>query len=579
MKDIHTIDTDVLIIGAAIAGIRAAIAAHDQGAKVTLVNKGCFGRDGASTWMAGHGYSVALYPPDSLDTHIKDAIRAGKYLNNQELVSTFLGATPQGGKELSRWGTGFLKDDKGSFKQIMLPGHTYPRSLITPMSALYPGPQSSRSLTSQVRQRKIDVVEDLFITDLLTRDGSVVGAVGIDLTNGEITAFQAKCTMLATGGFSNCYRLSTNGTSATGDGQAMAFRAGARLMDMEFQQFMPAAGLWPPSIQGSLTPYGMLVVLYGHYLNDQGERFMERYYPATKDWATRQETARAIANEVRVGMGSTHGGAFLTFKHQPRNLINRYLESNQEDPVVRKLRTSGIDLHQDAFEVGPHAHYAQGGCRINKKCETSLDGLYAVGEVASGLDGADRLAGNALPFCMAMGIIGGKEAAIKASTSQLPGFDEGLLGELRDQAYVSLERKGGIRPSSVKKKIHDILGRYASFYREEEGLKKGLEEITSVRENDIPELSISNKSRTFNLEWVEALEVRNMTDVAEMILRSAFMRTETRGAHERSDYPEEDPQWCKNIILQKVEDKVELSTEPVVFSYIKPEEVKQHENR
>jgi fumarate reductase (CoM/CoB) subunit A len=570
MKKYAVEKTDVLIIGAAIAGIRAAIEAHDQGAQVTILNKGSFGRDGASTWMAGYGFAAALYPPDSLETHIQDTLKAGKFLNNQEAVQTWLALTPQGANEMSKWGTRFEKESKGRFKQIILPGHSYPRSLITRMSALYPGPQYSRALTTQARRREIKVVRDLFVTDLICQDGQVAGAAAIDLADGSFRIFQAKTTMLATGGFSACFPLHTNGTGATGDGQAMALRAGAKLMDMEFQQFMPAAGLWPPSIQGSLTPYGMLVSLYGHYLNDQGERFMERYYPKTKDWATRQETARAIANEVRVGLGSPHGGAFLTFKHQPRNILNRYLDVNENDPVVRKLRASKIDLHYDAFEVAPHAHYSQGGCWVNPKCETSLERLYAIGEVASGQDGADRLAANALAFCFSMGIVGGKGAALKAKSSDFLEIEEDHLAALEKEAYAPLNRQKGVQPKEIKNKIFELLKVHGSFYRNQQGLEQGIKEITAIRQNQLAGLSTANKDKKYNIEWVEALEIRNSVDIAEALFRSAEMRKESRGAHERSDYPDEDSSWLKNIIIQKSGDQMELHTEPVRFSYMKP---------
>jgi fumarate reductase (CoM/CoB) subunit A len=570
MKKYEAEQTDVLIIGAAIAGIRAAIEAHDQGASVTILNKGSFGRDGASTWMAGYGFAAALYPPDSLETHIQDTLTAGKFLNNQEAVQTWLALTPQGASEMSKWGSRFEKESKGRFKQIILPGHSYPRSLITRMSALYPGPQYSRALTTQARRRKIKVIRDVFVTDLICQDGGVAGAVAIDLSDGSFRVFKAKTTMLATGGFSACFPLHTNGTGATGDGQAMALRAGARLMDMEFQQFMPAAGLWPPSIQGSLTPYGMLVSLYGHYLNDQGERFMERYYPKTKDWATRQETARAISNEVRVGLGSPHGGAFLTFKHQPRNILNRYLDVNENDPVVRKLKASEIDLHQDAFEVAPHAHYSQGGCWVNPKCETSLERLYAIGEVASGQDGADRLAANALAFCFSMGIVGGKGAALKAKSSDFLEIEEDQLAALEKEAYASLNRRKGMQPQEIKNKVFELLKVHGSFSRNQQGLEQGIREITDIRQNQLTDLSTANKNKKYNIEWVEALEIRNSVDIAETLFRSAEMRKESRGAHERSDYPDEDPNWLKNIIIQKSGDRMELHTEPVRFSYMKP---------
>ncbi|MFC1964371.1 FAD-binding protein, partial [Chloroflexota bacterium] len=224
------------------------------------------------------------------------------------------------------------------------------------------------------------------------------------------------------------------------------------------------------------------------------------------------------------------------------------------------------------FEVSSGAHYTQGGCWVNEKCHTSLKGLYAIGETASGLDGADRMAGNALPFCMGMGIIAGKEAALEARSAVIPQVDRTQVEKLKEEALAPLLRGEGAGPLEIKETIQKNMEAHAQFFRNENGLRDGLKAVDEIREKSLPNLAVSARNRRYNLEWVDALEVRNMVDIAEMTFRSALMRTESRGAHERADYPEEKHEWLKNIILQKVKGEMALSTQPVALPYYKPEE-------
>lgn len=571
MTEAKELQTDVLIIGGGMAGMRAAIEAHDRGAKATLVNKGAFGRDGGATWMAGAGYETALYPPDSVEQHIRDTILASRFLANQKIVTTVLKLSPQSVRELAKWGVRYVKDSKGRLEQWQMPGHRFMRSMRTTTG--HPGPFFSRALRDQIRRRDIQVIEDVFTTDLLKKGDTVVGAVGIDLRDGEFRVMKAKSTILATGGAAACYNLNSNGNATLGDGMGMAYRAGGKLMDMEFHQFTPGFVIWPPNIAGSDT-YKVLTVIYGYLLNRQGERFMHRYYPETMEWSRREQVARSIYAEVRARKGSPHGGVYLSIAHQPRNLLDAFLEFHKTDSVIKRIQESGIDLHHDAFEVGAPAHYTQGGCWVNEQCETSLDGLYAIGEVAGGLDGADRLGGNALPYCMGMGVISGRQAARRAQAIGRLEIDEGQMEELRKETFEPLERTQGVSPLEIKKKIRDNMEEYAKFFRNREGLETGLKVVKEIREKSLPNLWVSAKNKRYNLDWVEAMEVRNMTNVAEMTFRSALMRTESRGAHERSDYPKEDPGWLKNIIIQKIKGEMTFTTQPVEFTYYRPEDLK-----
>jgi succinate dehydrogenase/fumarate reductase flavoprotein subunit len=567
----EAVETDVLVIGGGIAGIRAAIEAHDAGAGVVLANKGCFGRDGAAVWMAGWGFQAALYPPDSVEQHIEDTIRGGHFLSNQELVKTFLALAPQALEEISKWGMRLAKDGKRLI-QTRLPGETYGRSIQHVHCGKMLGAEYRKVLPRQVTRRThIRILEDLFFVDLLTNDGEVAGAVGIDILRGVPVVVNARATILATGGYMGCYNFTTASSTATGDGHGAAYRAGAAMTGMEFVQFMPTTTLFPDVLRGDMFAYGLLNNLYAIFYNSLGERFMEKYYPKEKDWATREAAARAIAKEVREGRGSPHGGAYLSMRHLPRNLLNEYLERNRDSEFLRSLEKIGFDLREDALEVGPAVHYVQGGCWIDERCRTDLDRLYAVGEIGSGgKDGADRLAGNSLPFCMAMGYVAGKDAAERAKGSPMPELDGSQAERIIEKRMLPLEREEGVKPREVKEKVRENLQRHGAFRRNARDLGQGIREIEEIRENLLPRLSTRVKGKRFNREWVDALEAENMVDVAEMVLRSVLMREESRGLHEREDFPLADPKWLKHIIIKKVDGKMDFSTRPVTFPYLKP---------
>lgn len=562
---------DVLVIGGGIAGIRAAIEAQDNGVRVVLANKGSFGRDGAAVWMAGDGFQAALYPPDSLDQHIEDTIRGGHFLNNQVLVKKFLSYAPQAVEEISKWGVRLAKDaDK--FKQARLPGETYPRSIHHVHFGKMLGAEYRKALPRQVRKRKnIKVLEDLFFADLVKQGDEIAGVIGLDLVKGVPVVIHAKATILATGGFMGCYPFTTANATATGDGHGAAYRAGARMTGMEFVQCMPTTTLWPEVVRGDMFTYGLLNHLYAIFYNKFGERFMEKYYPVEKDWATREAAARAIAKEVREGRGSPHGGAYLSFRHLPKNLLNQYFERNKESGFLKNLRKIKFDLTEDALEVGPGVHYVQGGCWIDENCRSSLGRLYAIGEVGSGgKDGADRLAGNSLPFCMGMGIVAGRDAAEYVKSTPFPELNPEEVARLKTKLQAPVVRRDGKRPHKIKESVREILGQYALFDRNADGLNSGIRAIEQIKKEHLSKLSARTKSGGFNRDWTDALEAENMVNVAEMILRSALAREESRGLHEREDFPEADPEWLKHIIVKKENDSMTFSAEPVTFPYLQP---------
>jgi succinate dehydrogenase/fumarate reductase flavoprotein subunit len=568
----NIIETDVLIIGAGIAGIRAAVEAHDQGADVILTTKGVFGKDGGAVWMAGWGYQAALYPPDSLDQHIKDTIIGGKFLTNQELVCEFLKLAPKTVEELDRWGVRLGKKE-GKFFQAALPGETYPRSLTHRRFGELLGGEYRKALPRQIKIReKIKVLEDMIVVDLIKIDGVVIGAVSLDIRRGELAVIKAKSTILATGGYMACFEFTSANPTLTGDGHGMAYRAGAKMMDMEFIQFFPTIAIWPANVYGDVFPYSFLAIMRGYFYNRLGERFMEKYYPVEKDFAPREAASRAIIKEVREGRGSPHGGAYLSIRHLPKNLIDNVLESLKDNPFFLGLKEAGFDIRDDAIEVAPGAHYVQGGCWINLKCETNLPGLYAIGEVGSGgKDGADRLAGNALTFCMVMGYVAGREAVNRAkNVTNIPEIDDVHIKGIFEQVLAPVNREEGVRPSEVKRRIKKLMSSYMVFARKEEELESCIGEIERIRGELIPKLYTKAKTKRFNLEWIDALETRNMLDVSEMAMRAALMRRESRGLHEREDYPDQDPDWLKHIMIENRNGEMVLETEPVAFPYLKP---------
>lgn len=568
--DNEKIETDVLIIGGGIAGIRAAIESSQLGVKVLLANKGYVGQDGSAVWMAGGGYQAALREPDSVDQHIKDTLKAGYYLNRQDLVKTFLRLAPQSVKELAKWRVRWAKKE-GQYHQTRIMGETYPRSMMHTKPGEHLGGEYRKALPRRLNLNKnISRLDDTPIIELLVNKGEAVGAVGIDMKEGRFRVVCAKSIILATGGFMACFEFTTANNTLTGDGHGMAFRSGAKLCDMEFVQFFPAATLWPSNLYRDVYPYELFYNIYGHLYNSLGERFMERYYPNRKEFVPREAQSRAICREVREGKGSPHGGAFLSLRHLPRNLLNKFLNETYNVPFYKSLRQAGVDLRYDAIEIGPAAHYVQGGCEINENCETSIPGLYAAGECAGGLDGADRLAGNALPFCMAMGMIAGKEAADRAKSVKSQEIDNNSVNEICIEAIRPLERENGFSPIEIRKEIQRLMSSNNMFQRTEKQLQEALRAIDVIRKEKMPKLCVSSKNRRYNLEWIHALELKNMLDASEMSMGCALRRKESRGLHDRADYPKEDTKWLKNSIVFKEGDKIKFTTSPINTSYMEP---------
>lgn len=440
------------------------------------------------------------------------------------------------------------------------------------------GLQLRKGFKPQIKRLNIKVMEETFITSLLVSDGHVSGAFGVSMRDGKFILFRSKLTVLATGGCCQIYSETDSTPEVTGDGMIMAYKAGAELMDMEFQQFFPFSCRWPVALKRNTFPGEFRYTLRGRFYNALGEPFMERYLPMAKEWGLRDPTSRAIFIENMEGRGSPHGGVYLDVSFLPENLIDTWLNTTKP-PWINRVKRFGLDIRKQAAEIGPGCHYSMGGVRVNENCETTLSRLYACGEVASGMDGAERIDGGpALAWCVAMGYITGQETARKAKELDWLNIDPDQVERERARVNALWERKKGVRDSEIKNKIKEMMYQHCSLVRNKIGMEGALKAIEKIKSEDLPRVCVPGPSRIFNRGWTDALEVFSLTDCAEMVLRSALMREETRRSHYRTDFPKrDDANWIKNIVIRREDSKMVFTTVPVALPKIKPtkEEVEE----
>lgn len=570
------IKSDILIIGAEAAGAKAAIEAQEGGADVLVVAKGLVGKSG-NTIMAGWGIQAPLGhmdPHDNPDVFFEDVVKGGAYLNNQKLVKRLVNLAVTEIPKMEKWGAKFQKNGE-KFIQYQLPGSSYPRTL-HPIGR-HGGLQWRKAFKAQFKRLGTKIIEDVFISNLLLSDGQVAGAFGISLRDGQFILFRSKVIVLATGGCSNIYRKTDGSADATGDGMMLAYNAGAELMDMEFHQFFPLCCYTPP-FEMSLIPGSLRYELHAKFYNALGEEFLERYLPLSKDWGLRDPTSRAIYLENKYGRGSPHGGAYIAVNHLPDNIVEEWIKRAQP-AFLPKLEKVGIDIRRHALETGPGSHYTMGGVRVNENCETAIPRLYAAGEVASGMDGAERIDGGpAITWCLTMGHIVGKEACQAAK--DLNWLDINVEDVEREEKRLNslLKQKKGIRGFEITNKIKDIMWESCALVRDGEGLKKGLSLVEKIKGNDLSRICVPDSSPVFNKGLVEALEAANMVELSEMAMRAALMREETRKSHYRIDFLNRDnKKWLKNIIIKKEGGKMVFNSVPPIMTELKPPEGEEAE--
>ena len=562
VENYELINTDVLVIGAGGAGCRAAIEASNHNISVTLLSKELFGK--AHTIMAEGGYNAALGnvdPADTPDIHFKDTVEGGAYLNNQRLVEILVKDAVDRILDLENFGGLFDRTAEGKIAQRLFGKQSYRR---TCYASDRTGHEMMVTLAEEVRRRDIAIMDEVFVSRLLTNSGAVIGAAGVKLKDGAFVVFKAKSAVLATGGAGRIYSITTNALQDTGDGYALGYDCGAHLIDMEQYQFHPTGVVYPESAQGTLVTEavrGEGGILY----NAVGNRFMKDYNPKLMEVAGRDEVARSIANEILEGRGTKHRGVFLDVSHLPSIVIEERLESMLE--LFLKI---GVDIRNEPMEVSPTAHHLMGGLKVNEKAETTVKRLYSAGEVTGGVHGGNRLGGNALADTQVFGKIAGENAAMTAkSILQNPNIDRIEVDNAYTQTYSSLDKENGSSSIELRKRLQKLMWDNVGIFRTGDALKSALNGIMKMSA-EVSGISTRNKSLSYNKEWIESLEVRNMLLTAEMITRAALMREESRGAHYRRDFVKTDNKnWLVNIHIAKNGKEMKLWTEPIIVTKLK----------
>jgi len=560
----ETIDTDVLVIGAGGAGSRAAIEAAKYNVQVTLLSKELLGK--AHTCMAEGGVNAALAnvdPADNWQVHFKDTVVGGAWLNNQRLVEILVKEASDRIFDLEEYGAVFDRTPEGKIMQRPFGKQTYRR---TCYAADRTGHELMATLVEEVRRRNIDVLDEIFVANLLTSGGRVAGAIAIDYKSGNFLVFRAKAVVLASGGAGRLYRITTNAAQDTGDGYAAAYRIGAKLVDMEMVQFHPTGMVYPESHKGQLVTEAVRGE-GGLLFNIKKERFMQRYEPKLMELAGRDVVARSIATEILEGRGTPQGGVYLDVSHLPANVIEERLPS-----MLRQFLDVGVDIRKEPMQVAPTAHHFMGGVQINENAETNIPGMYAAGEIAGGIHGGNRLGGNALADTQVFGKRSGENAAKYALKNPLPPTDKKQINRETRHAKKFFKEREGLRPVEIKNKLTSLMWDKVGIFRTGKEIQEAISEIERIKEKDIPQLCVMDTKTRYNREWIEALEIGNMVLVAEMVAKTALMRTESRGAHYRRDFPKTDNQnWFVNIVIQQEDGKMTFQKVPVVATQIKPE--------
>ncbi len=600
MTDYETFEHDVLVIGAGGAGLRAAIGASQAGVRIGLVCKSLLGK--AHTVMAEGGVAAALANVDDRDNwmvHYRDTMRGGQYVNNWRMAELHAKESPERVRELEAWGALFDRTPDGRILQRNFGGHKYPRLAHVGDRT---GLEMIRTLQDYSIHQGIDVHMECTVLQLFTDGARMAGALAYERERGRFRLFRAKAVVLATGGIGRAYSITSNSWEYTGDGHALAYHAGAALQDMEFVQFHPTGMIWPPSVRGILVTEGVRGE-GGVLLNRQGKRFMfddipENYRSQTADneeegWRytqgdksarrppellTRDHVARCILREVREGRGSPHGGVFLDISWIKRKL------PDARQHIIKKLpsmyhqfkQLADIDITATAMEVGPTTHYIMGGIRVDGDTQSStIPGLYAAGECAAGLHGANRLGGNSLSDLLVFGKRAGEFAAAFARQHRLAEVDVADVEDAIRRALEPFERsasENGGGPYQLQQELQTLMQNRVGIVRIESEMKDALKGIDRLKER-ARRVGVGG-NREYNPGWHTGLDLANLLTVSEAITRAAIERKESRGGHFREDYPDKDPAGASyNVVIRKGEDaQMRLSREAVREM---PEELKR----
>jgi succinate dehydrogenase / fumarate reductase flavoprotein subunit len=540
----ETHEHDVLVIGAGGAGLRAAIEALAQGVSVGVVCKSLLGK--AHTVMAEGGIAAAMAnvdPADNWRTHFRDTMRGGKMLNNWRMAQLHAQESPARIHELEQWGALFDRTENGQILQRAFGGHTFRR-------LCHVGDRTGLEMIRTLQDRGVhlgfDVYMECTVVQLLKDGPRIAGAIAYWREQGRFVVFKAKSVVIATGGIGKAWPITSNSWEYTGDGMALAYEAGADLLDMEFVQFHPTGMVWPPGVQGILVTEAVRGE-GGILRNKLGERFMEKYDPKRMELSTRDVVARSIYIEVREGRGTEHGGAYLDISHKPAEYVKRKLPSMYHQ--FKEL--ADVDITKGPMEVGPTCHYMMGGIRVDAEtAQSTVPGLFAAGEAAAGLHGANRLGGNSLSDLLVFGRRAGLAAADHARQVSSPAVDSAQLDRAEKEALEPFQRKDGENPYAIHRDLQTTMQNLVGIFRNREDVQRALGELEKFRQR-LARVSVEG-SRMFNPGWHLALELKSLLTVSEAVARSVLIREESRGAHSRIDFPNLDPAWgTKNNIIRR----------------------------
>ncbi|MBM3794154.1 MAG: fumarate reductase/succinate dehydrogenase flavoprotein subunit [Acidobacteria bacterium] len=565
---------DVLIVGAGGAGLRAAIEAASTGCKVGVVCKSLLGK--AHTVMAEGGMAAAMGNVDDRDNwrvHFSDTMRGGQYLNNWRMAQLHAQEAPDRARELEAWGALFDRTRDGRILQRNFGGHRYPRLAHVGDRT---GLEMIRTLQDHGIHSGMEVHMECTVLTLMMDGGRCAGAFGYHRERGQFMLWQAKAVVLATGGIGRAFKITSNSWEYTGDGQALAYRAGAELMDMEFVQFHPTGMVWPPSVRGILVTEGVRGE-GGVLKNRDGQRFMfddipDLYKNQTADgedegWRytqgdknarrppellTRDHVARCINREVKAGRGSPHGGVFLDIawikKHIPS--AEEHIKKKLPSMYHQFMQLANIDITKEPMEVGPTTHYMMGGVRVDGDSQMStIPGLFAAGEVAAGLHGANRLGGNSLSDLVVFGKRAGEYAVKFARENAVIHSDETQIGAAMKSALAPFDRTAKEGPYQIQHDLQDKMQDLVGIVRLEDEMQQALGVLEGLNQR-AAQVSVEG-NRQYNGGWHTAMDLPNLLMVSEAITRSAILRKESRGAQFRDDYPYKDPEWGKYNLITK----------------------------
>ena len=594
-QDYSIHEYDVVIIGAGGAGLRAAIEASSSGATVAMISKSMLGK--AHTVMAEGGAAAALANKDERDsweTHFRDTMKGGKYLNDWRMARIHAQQAPDRIRELEQWGAVFDRTPSGLTSQRNFGGHTYPR-------LAHIGDATGLELIRTLQQRGIHMGMDVFmeftVRKIFKSEGRVSGCFAYSRNDGSLHLFKAKSIVLATGGATRCWEICSGSWEYTGEGYALAYWAGAEMGDMEFIQFHPTGMIWPPSVKGILVTEGVRGE-GGKLLNNEGSRFMFDYVPemyadefadtigeaeawveeviagklATKrrppELLTRDVVAKAINSERAAGRASEHGGAYLDISWRNEEEIKKKLPGMYHQ--FKEL--AAVDITKEPMEVGPTAHYVMGGVKVNFDTqETCIGGLYAAGEAATGLHGANRLGGNSLSDLIVFGKIAGEHAATSAKEiKEFREIPESEIQEIIDDTLAPLSREGGENPAAVVSDLRKMMQDKVGIIRTKSLLEDALNDLDVLEERGKSVFGGSGK--TYNPGWHQSLEIAAMIDVSRMCTLAALKREESRGGHTREDFPVPDhSHWGKVNSVISMSDEGEMDISFVTYPPIPSE--------